>query len=374
MNYMPDMAYFVVSRPAKGCMTSLRAHIEGLIPYARARAEGEQIWFIGGDTFVTIELIPSTAYRRVQLARSDGSFGPDDPVVELCSGPNHDASYFPLFHDVALALLQFPGVRRLGNSPGTLDAMQPHFERVAARLAALITDEEYNLSLRTAATAAMLRVTRAFPAISMTPPLLPWLVEGLTQDDDAAVTTLVDKLLALRLPEAVPRLKAALLDPEEAHHLPRLLSIFARIAEGAPGDPDDLRRATSDDFWQRWIARYALACHGDPGPLLAGLGDRDEVFDLLCRADMAFFLAQIEDQPDFTARLDAYVDRDMNDNERVEALIAAIAALCRRAASTWPRAVGQEHWSAALIRLHGGPEAHARAIVEALWPAEAPPP
>lgn len=379
MNYMPDIAYLALRRPGPQIVTTLRTHIVGLIPYVRSEVRGEEIWFVGGDNFATVEVLaPAAARRRVRVPRSLGV--DDEHLIELCSGPNHDFSYFPVFHDVMLALLQFPGVRLLrGGEAVGLEAMQPNFERVMGRLVTLGAAEDAAISLRTAATALMSRIHQAFPALTATPSVLPWLIAGLTQDDEAAAATLADQLVKLRMPEALPQVEAVIRDPAQASYLPRLFAVYRKIAAGLRSALVDPPLAAAEDPWSQWVERYVLACRGHPGPLLAALADPGAAEDLLERADLTYFIHRAEGRPDFAAELDAYIEQKMDDSPRHEELLAAIVALCDADAGTWPglpAALGEAGiacWRAAQQHVSRSLAQRVRALLAALGAGEEPP-
>lgn len=377
MNYMPDILYFAVTRAAARRVTSLRAELEARAPYGKvdARERSGRLYWGGGGSFASVEVLalPSPRFPRLGL---DPAIGPVEHLIELVSGPNHDYRYYPIFHGLELALLQIPGVLRIYSvdEAQALDTMLPRFERIAGRLAELMTSTDYEEIHRVAAE-VLSRVSDAFPTISSGLAMLPWTIHTLTGDDEAASSAAAAQLTSTRPPEALPRLRAVALERTRDAGISRVFAVYQAIAGGspieAPPDPEALSRTESDDPWERWVSRHAAAAQGHPGPLLAALADPAEAQDLLERASFAVFLERIEGHPEHAQLLDAYVDVTIDEIPGHEALLAAIAALARAQASTWPLAgpldpTALEGWRRAAPHCGEELRAHVQAIVAAL--------
>lgn len=352
MNYMPDMAHFAFPRAAAGRITisSLCAHFERVLPYTRLiqrYKKKPEVWVDGHANGASVELLPINKQQRQGLVKANRTFEPADHIIRLCSGPNHDYTYLPIYYDVELALLQVEGICRIyaEGELRPLDRMTEHFEWVAGRMTELSAEEDYSM-IRTDIASAMRRLTEALPIITTSPALGPWLLQGLLDVEDARADGILAQLREIRSPEVLRRLEEMLGDPENEYTLDRLFDLYLALTapgEGAPtrpAAPDREAPAHSpadedDEPWERWLTRYVLACHDEPGPLLAALSDPSEAQALFEQADMSFFITRTQDLPNFGPLLDDYIDQRKDGNLRFEELITAIAALLRERGQAW---------------------------------------
>ncbi|MCA9660948.1 MAG: hypothetical protein KC486_21585 [Myxococcales bacterium] len=387
MNYMPDIIHLAVRKSAARRVSTLQTDLERLLPAATFTMHKRRLWIGGGTNGASVELVRLSPRQRAPLAAKHPDFDLADELIQLCSGPNHDYSYFPIFYDVELALLQLPGIRRIfGDELRPLAALTGHFEWVAERLAELGAEDRYDDVFQAYAAGAMQRLTEVLPDIEASPVVTPWLIRGVLQDDDLKTAEASARRLAeLRPPEAIARLRAALSDKRYESALPRLLRVYRQVAappvdeadaEGGAPDPEELARLDLEgDPWERWTARYALACRGRPRPLVDALGDPDEARDLVERADMTVFIDRTAELPEFDRLLDDYIEATMDENERYEALIAAIADLCRErlglgldelTRGELDVGAGAEYWQAAGVSSSKELRRDARTIAAAL--------
>ena len=105
MNYMPDMAHFAFPRAAAGRLTiaSLCAHFERVLPYTRLILRPKRqrkVWVDGRANGASVELVPISKQQRSGIVQANPTFAPAEDIVRLCSGPNHDYTYLPIFYDV----------------------------------------------------------------------------------------------------------------------------------------------------------------------------------------------------------------------------------------------------------------------------------
>ena len=400
MNYMPDMAHFAFPRSAAGriTMSSLSAHFERVLPYTqliRRYKEKPEVWVDGRANGASVELLPINKRQRAGLVKANPSFDPADHIIRLCSGPNHDYTYLPIYYDVELALLQVDGISRIyaEGELRPLGGMTDHFEWVAGRMTELSAKDDS--MIRTDIASAMRRLTEALPTITMSPALAPWLLQGLLDVEDARADGLLAQLRELRSPEVLRRLEEMLGDPDNEFTLDRLFDLYRALTgprEGAarrpeapvPEAPARPPAGEEDAPWGRWLTRYVLACQGEPGPLLDALSDSSEAQALFELADMSYFIDQAQDLPNFALLLDDYIDEQMEGNLRFEGLITAIAALLRERGQAWanerpsspaqaPDPASAELWASASESIAEDIRPHVRTIAAFLSgdPAEA---